>query len=68
MSKKTVNRAPKTDKDWEAENDFSTLERAEEVRSSSSRFKSARKMGMLKLKATRRALGKMSKKGIKIDI
>ena len=57
-----------SNKEWEAENDFGTLERAEEVRSSSSRFKAARRMGALKLKATARALKGMGRKGIKVKV
>lgn len=67
-NKSTIGVPADSKKEWEAEEDFRTLERAEEVRSSSSRFKSARKMGVLKLKATQRALGKMGKKGLKIKI
>jgi len=70
MSKKST--APiavpaKSERDYQAESDFSTLERAEEVRSNSSRFKMARMMGQKKLRATQKVLGriggKRSKKG-----
>jgi hypothetical protein len=55
----------KSDRDYQAESDFSTLERAEEVRSNSSRFKMARMMGQKKLRATQKVLGRIGKRSMK---
>lgn len=70
MAKKTKSVGipiPMTDKDYQAESDFGSLERAEEIRSTPSRFRAARMMGVKKLKATQRALrGTKGKGSVKI--
>lgn len=58
MGKKTaVASAPMLDRDYQAEDDFRTLQRADEVRRDSKRHTAAKRHGRKQLSSIRRVIG-----------